>query len=70
MAHVALTQGIKADRTTVADSAARERVCDQVEREFMKLRDRVGACSSFRKLGPGEQRRIATILFELFPPTE
>ena len=52
-----------------AERADLERACDEVERRFMQARDQVRECSTFRALVPGDQRRIKTVLFELYPPT-
>ncbi len=57
-------------REHIQDRDGLERAVDGVERNFMLARDRVKACPTFRKLVPGDQRRIAAVLFELFPPTE
>jgi hypothetical protein len=45
-------------------------VSDDAERRVMTARDRVRDCPTFQKLAPGDQKRIAAILFVLFPPTE
>ena len=67
-----VTQGLKIPREQVSPEhrAELERVVNYAERTFMQARDRVRECSTFRKLVPGDQRRIAAIIFELYPPTE
>jgi hypothetical protein len=47
-----------------------EHTGNQVEHLFMKVRDRVRECETFKKLVPGDQQRIATTLFDPFLPTE
>ena len=66
-----VTQGMKIPRERVSPEhrAELERVVNFAERTFMKARDRVRECSTFRQLVPGDQKRIAAIIFELYPPT-
>ncbi len=47
-----------------------ERTGYRVEQLFMKVRDRVRDCPTFSKLVPGDQRRIALVLFDPFLPVE
>ena len=70
-AHVALSRGTKIPREllSAAERGRLERACDKAERKFMEARDRVRECPTFRKLVPGDQRRIEAVLFELYPPT-
>lgn len=47
-----------------------ERTGDKIEVAFMKARDRVRHCATFKKLVPGDQKRIEFVLFSPFLPTE
>jgi hypothetical protein len=47
---------------------ALERACDEAERRFMRARDQVRGSPSFKKLHAADQKRIADIVFEAFPP--
>ena len=47
-----------------------ERTGNRVELLFMKVRDRVRECATFKKLVPGDQQRIVMALFDPFLPTE
>ncbi len=69
LAHVTLTEGMKIPRESLPDRLDLERACDEAEQRFMKARDAVRECSTFRRLVPGDQKRIEAVLFELFPPT-
>ena len=71
LAWAALRNGISIPREFVAadERNSLERACDEAERKFMRARDRVRDCPTFRKLVPGDQRRIAAVLFELYLPT-
>lgn len=70
LAHVSLTEGMMIPRDSYPDRMKLERDCNEVERRFMEARDRVRECSTFRRLVPGDRRRIEAVLFELFPPTK
>ncbi len=69
LAHVALTEGMKIPRQSHPDRIQLERDCDKTEREFMRAREQVRKCGTFRGLVPGDQKRIEAVLFQLFPPT-
>ena len=70
-AHVALSRGTTIPREVLSDAerSRLERACDKAERKFMEARDQVRACATFRKLVPGDRRRIESVLFDLYPPT-
>ena len=44
--------------------------CENGAGRFMQARDCVRICPMFKKLVSSDQKRIAEILFEVFPPTE
>ena len=72
LAWVALRQGVSIPREVVptGERFKLEAACDKAERNFMHARDRVRECRTFHKLAPGDQRYIASVVFELYPPTE
>ena len=63
--------------TTIPRQILSEGIRDHVERTgykvellFMRVRDRVRECPTYKKLVDGDQRRIALILFDPFLPVK
>lgn len=71
MAYISVTLGILVPRRQMPAGTRMsiERNCDRAEREFLRARDQVRDCETYRTLSPEEQKRVAS-LFELFVPTD
>ena len=72
VASVTLRQATEIPRSEIppGDRIEVERQTNEVERRFMTACQRVRECATFRKLVPGDQRRISAILFEFKFPTD
>ena len=71
IAYVTLRQATNIPRELIPaqERTVIERDCNEVEQRFMIACERVQQCATFRKLVPGDQRRIKAILFDFNAPT-